>query len=212
MYIELEIVSPLASNIKSFRNEASWGEVCKSLEQITGIERPLQVVECSKTDGKSIIVGEKDMTTSIGDWGAVTGCRVLISPQNGDSIVSQLADQGEEAEGFHLAEETYAKRATSVLQWKKQLGVQEEECNIYVGDRGSVSGKGECTVRFVGKVKELEDRVFLGVEWDSPQGKNDGSLKDGSRYFQCGMGFGSFIPPSRFKIGAVEEEYCQDEI
>ena len=40
----------------------------------------------------------------------------------------------------------------------------------------------------------------MGVEFDEPVGKNDGSVK-GHRFFECSEGYGSFLRPESVEAG-----------
>ncbi|XP_014065692.1 kinesin-like protein KIF13B isoform X2 [Salmo salar] len=51
------------------------------------------------------------------------------------------------------------------------------------------------TVRYVGNTKFAEG-VWVGVELDSPSGKNDGSVS-GHHYFRCNPGYGVLVRPNR---------------
>ena len=51
-------------------------------------------------------------------------------------------------------------------------------------------------VMFVGKIDALRAGYWVGVFYDEPVGKNDGSLL-GKRYFRCPPGHGGFIRPNR---------------
>ena len=66
--------------------------------------------------------------------------------------------------------------------------------------RTSLGGK-RGVVRVVGQdLKGLPTGWFVGVEYDEPVGKNDGSVK-GVRHFECGMGYGAFVRPSVVSVG-----------
>ena len=54
--------------------------------------------------------------------------------------------------------------------------------------------------RYVGRVEGLAAGFWVGVEYDEPLGKNDGSVK-GRRYFSCTQGFGAFVRPDKVKAG-----------
>lgn len=64
----------------------------------------------------------------------------------------------------------------------------------------------KATVRYIGPVAASKNpsEIWLGVEWDNKtRGKHDGSCVDSNgvfhRYFECVMGAGSFIKPTKLK-------------
>ena len=81
------------------------------------------------------------------------------------------------------------------------------------------------TVKYRGPVSSTKNRgadnEWLGIEWDREErGKHDGSVvtEDGSlqRYFDCKMGFGSFVKPSKVSVGrsfidALTERYVKQD-
>lgn len=83
----------------------------------------------------------------------------------------------------------------------------EEAKGIEVGNRCEVSPGGKRgEVKFVGKdVKGLPLGWWVGVQFDEPVGKNDGSVK-GVRYFECMEGYGSFQRPDKVTVGDFPED------
>ncbi|KAJ3215541.1 hypothetical protein HK099_006307 [Clydaea vesicula] len=69
-----------------------------------------------------------------------------------------------------------------------------------VGQRVSVNGVNG-VIRFVGETS-FQTGIWVGVELDSPNGKNDGSVK-GERYFTCEPLFGMFVRHSQLKSEVV---------
>lgn len=133
-------------------------------------------------------------------------------------------------EKFELTEEQYDKRQNTVRQYKRdQLAkdpnwkpptmqgastgtkkpVPEEDessiKDIQVGDRCMVMpGARRGKVAFKGQVAVLGG-YWVGVAFDEPVGKCDGSVK-GERYFSCQPKYGGFIRPSNVTVGDFPEQ------
>jgi tubulin-folding cofactor B len=82
-------------------------------------------------------------------------------------------------------------------------------------------------VRFVGAIPSLPPGPWVGVEYDEPVGKNDGtppaakgsdasSATPPARLFECAPGFGGFVRPGALVVGdfpPVEVDFgSEDEI
>lgn len=65
------------------------------------------------------------------------------------------------------------------------------------------------TVRYVGETKFAKGGIWVGVEYDEPVGKNDGSI-DGHAYFACRMKYGGFVRPEKCIPGDWEPEEIFD--
>jgi tubulin-folding cofactor B len=84
---------------------------------------------------------------------------------------------------------------------------KEEAETIQIGSRCEVTspeGGKRGVVKFVGKnCQGLPLGWWVGVQYDEPVGKNDGSVK-GTRFFECPDRYGGFVRPNLVKTG---EEY-----
>ncbi|CAL8462895.1 g2429 [Coccomyxa elongata] len=93
---------------------------------------------------------------------------------------------------------------------KKEM-VEDEEyqaaeaSKLSVGSRCEINpgGKRGC-IRYVGKCEGLPPGYWVGVQLDEPVGKNDGNVK-GRRYFECALGYGSFLRPNKVNPGDFPE-------
>ena len=89
-------------------------------------------------------------------------------------------------------------------QQKGQLIVNNEHmadlaCKISVGQRVIVDpGQRAAEVMFIGKIAEIAPGYWVGVYYDEPVGKNDGSIK-GRRCFECPHDFGGFLRPDHIR-------------
>lgn len=126
---------------------------------------------------------------------------------------------------FELSEEEYAKRGETLRAFKEKLklqsdeqiqnlsekkGKEEEESikNMNVGNRCEVRIAGKPTrrgtVMYIGKT-EFKPGFWVGVKYDEPVGKNDGSVS-GKRYFECIPKYGGFVKPHDVAVGDFPEE------
>ena len=66
-----------------------------------------------------------------------------------------------------------------------------------VGDRCEVNPGGKRgEVKFVGRIPAIAPGWWIGVQYDEPVGKNDGTCK-GKRFFECPPNFGGFLRPDK---------------
>eukprot|EP00735_Rhodelphis_limneticus_P008307 TRINITY_DN2120_c0_g1::TRINITY_DN2120_c0_g1_i1::g.12914::m.12914 TRINITY_DN2120_c0_g1::TRINITY_DN2120_c0_g1_i1::g.12914 ORF type:complete len:303 (+),score=39.36,sp/Q67Z52/TBCB_ARATH/45.53/3e-74,Ubiquitin_2/PF14560.1/3.1e-30,CAP_GLY/PF01302.20/6.9e-23,ubiquitin/PF00240.18/0.0058 TRINITY_DN2120_c0_g1_i1:87-911(+) len=69
----------------------------------------------------------------------------------------------------------------------------EDRCEVYPGSRRG-------SIRYVGKAENLGPGYWIGVEYDEPFGKNNGTVK-GVKYFECEDKFGGMVRPEHVKVG-----------
>jgi len=209
----------------------SVGQLKSKLELFTGIpvqnQRILLLNNEQDTDPVQVLDDDSRPLGyySIRDWQVLK----VIDTNPSTSFTGQLTDTSQ-VEKFELSEEAYAQRQDTVLAYKQRnkIGRFAEndqqpqkpvpEVNIPIGARCEVETAEEGfhkrgTVRFVGPTKFGQgDGVWIGIEYDEPIGKNDGSVS-GERYFTCKPNFGVFVRPDRAHVGdfPVEEINFSDE-
>jgi tubulin-folding cofactor B len=118
------------------------------------------------------------------------------------------ARQGKEATEEHLKAFPQPASVNGVHTRAKvedENYLEQEAASIKVGDRCQVSGGRRGEVMFVGRVAELPLGFWVGVKYDEPVGKNDGSVK-GVRYFECLEKYGGFVRPDMCEVGDFPEE------
>lgn len=90
------------------------------------------------------------------------------------------------------------KATTNILE-KLEITFEDAEPKelawLKVGGRVTVGTSKSGTVRYIGPT-HFSEGVWVGVELDTPSGKNDGSV-EGHQYFRCNPGFGVLVRPDR---------------
>ncbi|EFN54851.1 hypothetical protein CHLNCDRAFT_17401, partial [Chlorella variabilis] len=120
-------------------------------------------------------------------------------------------------EKYVMSDEAYAERDNTYRKYKearlaadptwtlqKEMAARKTAsagaAAIQVGSRCEVDGGKRGTVHYVGHVEGLPLGHWVGVQYDEPVGKNDGSIK-GRRYFECSPGYGGFVRPCLVRTG-----------
>ncbi|CAF1062756.1 unnamed protein product [Brachionus calyciflorus] len=134
---------------------------------------------------------------------------------------------------FELTDEEYAKKRGTIKEFKQKLKLgqysdqfadtvhqkereKQEKLEKEKSLIGSMSIGSRCKVSLVGHPTRLgtvmytgeltgKPGYFVGVKYDEPLGKNDGSV-DGKRYFQCSPNYGGFVKPENVECGDFPEE------
>ncbi|KAG7461150.1 hypothetical protein MATL_G00206910 [Megalops atlanticus] len=99
----------------------------------------------------------------------------------------QGAEQGEVLEKLEILSDSEEGRDQAVPDWLKE------------GEHVMVGANKSGTVRYVGPA-DFAEGVWVGVELDTPAGKNDGSV-GGRQYFHCNPGYGVLVRPNRVTRG-----------
>jgi len=122
-------------------------------------------------------------------------------------------------EKYEISNEAYDKRDDTFRKFKgkmmekdpnfmtknkKQIAedFQEEEAkSIEVGNRWEVIvGERRGEVKYVGKIIELANGFWVGVQLDEPQEDSNGSVGHKS-YFTCPDKYGLYVRPTDIKVG-----------
>jgi len=113
----------------------------------------------------------------------------------------------------------YNEEEMEKLRIEKEKEDKEEAdkvATMKVGDRCEVRTPSGCcttpatlstrrgTVKYLGKTA-FKEGLWVGVQFDEPNGKNDGSV-NGKRYFECPDKYGGFVKPAHLEVGDFPEE------
>ncbi|GAC96766.1 hypothetical protein PHSY_004350 [Pseudozyma hubeiensis SY62] len=175
----------------------------------------------------SVISDSPVESKTLEELGVVDGMALKILDTRPKELIQTFTDESL-VEKYVMDDDTYAARRDTVLAFKQRnkLGRFDpsKDANssiashdsteipetLIVGARCSVdlSGSGtnqkRGTVRFVGPT-QFAAGIWIGVEYDEPVGKNDGSVA-GERYFTCKPSFGGFVRQDKVQVGDFPED------
>jgi len=226
------VVSPDTRSERRFDLHATVGQLKTKLELITGIPVPNQAISLLNSDNDTEAIATlRDDSKALGFYDVRNFQFLKIEDTNpATSFTGQLTDVSQ-VEKFELTPEEYAERQDTVLAYKQRNKVgrfappAESSASqptpvfdIPVGSRCQVESteaglNKRGTVRFFGKTKFAKgEGLWVGIEYDEPMGKNDGSVQD-ERYFTCRPNYGVFVRPDKVQVGdfPVEEIDLDDE-
>lgn len=89
---------------------------------------------------------------------------------------------------------------------------EESVAGMEIGMRCQVApGSRRGVVSYVGLVSELDQGFWVGVTFDEPVGKTDGTAKQGKRYFEAAPKHGGFVRGRNVQVGDFPERDIFDE-
>jgi len=142
----------------------------------------------------------------------------LVNPPASTAACCKDTHDGSDDEvSYEISESTYATRLDTYRAKKQQLwaaGRSQLAVSLRPGLRCSLRNsnrKGH--IAYVGPVPALTiagDDTWIGVILDEPNGKNDGTAPDGTRYFECTANHGLFVRPERVQVCTDDAEHPID--
>ncbi|XP_049790736.1 tubulin-folding cofactor B [Schistocerca nitens] len=221
-----------ASIERRFQKNVPVRELKDKLELLTGGSAATMKIELYNKED-TLVSKLEDDTAILGSFPIEDGMRLHVIDKF--ELQTEFEDLLK-VEKFELPPEEYAKRPGTVkaflesnklgkyneeeMKRREEERRREEEENerlakaATVGSRCEVSVPGNPkrrgTVMYAGQV-DFKDGWWIGVKYDEPLGKNDGSV-NGKRYFECQPKYGGFVKPVHVTVGDFpEENYDLDE-
>lgn len=230
--IQVQVTSSLTNSERRISTNWSLKYFKQRLETITGIppdDQQLLIFSNSfSTEGNELKASnpQEEELTLLSQFNIPAFARVQVNDVRPESSLKELEDE-DETKFFELKDEDYEKRSDSIRRWKQdnKLGgfdpsflAKKEEIKkqnqtkaqeLIVGSRFRTTKDNEIerrgVIKYVGKVPEIDNEVWAGVEFDEPVGKNNGSIK-GVPYFQTKPNYGGFLRPAQIEQGEFPEE------
>eukprot|EP00800_Vazella_pourtalesii_P000936 TRINITY_DN10791_c0_g1_i1.p1 TRINITY_DN10791_c0_g1~~TRINITY_DN10791_c0_g1_i1.p1 ORF type:complete len:249 (+),score=43.78 TRINITY_DN10791_c0_g1_i1:32-748(+) len=213
---------------KRFDDSISVGSLKGKLELITGML-------CSTMDlglyskNNTYIGGLIDDQKPLSAYNVGEGMIIEVTSSDPKSKLVDFNDPN--FKHYKLDEDDYDKRTGTVREFlkKNKLGGYSDQgtqkANLDEGREAAekLSVNSRCLVNlpnqlgrkglimYVGRT-EFQKGYWIGVRYDLPVGKNDGSV-GGKKYFECPAKYGGFVKPMYVEMGDYPEDtYSDDEM
>ncbi|KAF8507959.1 CAP Gly-rich domain-containing protein [Hysterangium stoloniferum] len=220
--VSIWVVSSETRSERRYDLHLTVEQLKKKLESVTGISMDSQSItlhaqgteEDESAQALAILHDDSKQLGfyNIRDWQVL---KVKDTNPTSASLSGQYTDVSR-VQKFEISSEEYATRSDSILAYKQAHKIgrfapplqsvepEEPKTEIPLGSRCEVdTGESELkkrgTVRFVGPTKFAKG-LWVGVEYDEPLGKNDGSVQ-GERYFTARQSYGGFVRLDRIRVG-----------
>ncbi|CCW61241.1 unnamed protein product [Phytomonas sp. EM1] len=181
-------------------------------------------------DDRGLLI-EADMSNEkmLGYYQCRDGYRIHVVDTQPAETISAFNDLSK-VKKFEISEEEWLKRGDNVRAFKQQMlarqraemeaaGVaptpvvtlnadsyEESAKQIQVGSRCRCKpGDRLGEVKYVGRIAKLKPGYWVGVQFDEPVGKSDGSV-NGQRLFDCAPLYGAFLRPDQVEVGDFPPE------
>ncbi|CAO1627280.1 unnamed protein product [Parajaminaea phylloscopi] len=169
--------------------------------------------------------------------GAQDGMGLKVLDDRPPDVVARLMAQEDDpnVDSYAMSDEAYQQRQDTVLAFKQRnkLGrfdpsVQAQaatraQSHAEAASRTHIPLSSRCelldeapparrgTVRYVGHPAfASSSQLWVGVEFDEPVGKNDGSVQ-GKRYFDCKPRHGGFVRADKIQVGDYPPRSLDDD-
>lgn len=233
--VNLTVTSSINSfgSERRFQKDLTIGALKSKLELLTGSQSHNMKLEVYNKDNRLVCMLDNE-DALLGSYHVDDGMRLHVVDKSGQK--GEFEDVSK-VEKFEISKEEYEKRTDSVKAFKERMKMgrfrdvdpeeqkrQEEEKqkkeqeekdkaeSIKVGERCEVSVPGQPKRRGAVMYSGLTDfkpGYWVGVKYDEPMGKNDGSVK-GKRYFECPPKYGGFVKPQQIEVGDFPEDLDMD--
>ena len=231
--LNVEVSSTASSFVSERRFDRGYtvAQVMQKLEMITGTMVKDMLIEVYKDDKIQFKLDNPDAI--LGSYHLDDGMRLHVidnNPQGAKSLIDVS-----KVEKYVMSDESYDQRNSTVRSFlkKNKFGkfhpqevatkqqtederkIEDEDAlqRIHVGSRCQVTAPGKMArrgeVMYVGYT-EFKPHVWVGVRYDEPYGKNDGTVMNKS-YFKCDQGYGSFVRPKQVECGDFPELKIDDD-
>lgn len=195
------------------------------LERRFGTKSSCMSLILRNTAGENVAIMDQEYQ-SLGNYGADNDFTIHCIDEDPNSILKQISDLST-IEKYVMSDEDYNKLPVNVRKFKKKLRENNPELfkknelknmiiinpdyqkeladNIKIEDRCElIEEKHRGAIVYVGKVPDLGEGYFVGIELDEPWGNTDGTIK-GVSFFETSAKYGLFRRPGDIQVGDFPE-------
>ncbi|PRP83591.1 hypothetical protein PROFUN_08317 [Planoprotostelium fungivorum] len=190
-------------NRKTFPATITIGALKEKIHLFFGTDPQFQKLEL-RVDGNTTVEMNDDNAT-LATYNPADYQELHVIDTDPSNQIGNLQDISK-VEKYVMSEEAYSQRENTYRKHKEEETRQKQQAeepfpdHIKVGDKVIVPGTEGAesrngTVAYVGAVDGSKG-FWIGLIFDGPNGKNDGSVK-GKRYFTCEPNHGGFVKPNK---------------
>ncbi|KAK7488664.1 hypothetical protein BaRGS_00020117 [Batillaria attramentaria] len=200
----------VTSNINSFGTEKHFPKdltiaaLKGKLELVTGASAATMKLSVLDKDNKFICNLDNDESL-LGSYPVDSGMKIHVEDKQ--LSAGEFSDVSK-VEKYEIPEEEYSKRTDSVRAFKERNKLGRLETGVRFDWQGIHAGEEQYGTT------DFKPGLWVGVQYDEPFGKNDGSV-NGKRYFECPPKYGGFVKPTSVEVGDFPEEdlgFDEDEM
>ncbi|ODV91298.1 hypothetical protein CANCADRAFT_3009 [Tortispora caseinolytica NRRL Y-17796] len=214
--VPINIRSQFANDEKRIDSTWSINQFKSKMEFITGI--PPEKQQLALIHENTTATPLNDDNRTLQSYNLTPYSTIKITNVDGEMDFGQYSDKI----ALGMSDEQYQTRQDTVLAYKREHHIgrfatsdirqQKEQMIIDQSNKlaAQISLNQRCmvderigTVAYIGTVEEIGPGSWIGVAFDNPVGKNNGSIK-GHQYFECPPNHGSFVRPDRLSFQLPE--------
>lgn len=203
-----------------------FSELKEKLELVTGVQ--CQWMDLELYNNQDVLMCKPEDDKMLGFYSPENNWRVHVVNKNPNKVADEFTDVSK-VEKYNMSDEAYNEKQDSVrnfmmknkvgkfseeaknkeeIEKKKELEEFEKAKLFKIGDRCETvvpkQPRRRGSVQYIGET-DFKPGCWVGVKYDEPLGKNDGSV-EGKRYFTCPLKYGGFVRPSQVEVGDFPEE------
>ncbi|EGR32395.1 tubulin folding cofactor b, putative [Ichthyophthirius multifiliis] len=215
-----------------FELNSTISQVKQQIEKRYGTSSQMMQLVLEDSQGNKISSMNED-NQQLGYYNPQDNYTIHVIDLNPHSVLKDITDVNQ-VKKYQISEEDYDKIPDNFRKFKQKIDQNNPNQNnniVFVEDNylqdfaekmhkndrcQIINTKNRGTIQYIGKIPDLGQGYYIGIQLDEPIGKNNGSY-NGVKYFNCQNKYGLFIRPDKIETGDfpeldLDDLYSDDEI